>query len=71
MRLRVTGYYQGEYMYMLDNNSLIMNYMEYSIKRESKVQLISKVKYDMVYKPNRPYVNKKGRLIIGDGIKKD
>ena len=24
----------------------------------------------MVYKPNRPYVNKKGRLILGDGIKK-
>ena len=68
MRLRVTGYYQGEYMYMLDNKGLIMNYMEYSVKRESKVQLISKVKYNMVYKPNRPYANKKGRLIIGDGI---
>ena len=24
----------------------------------------------MVYKPNRPYVNKKGRLILGNGIKK-
>ena len=24
----------------------------------------------MVYKPNRPYVNKRGRLILGDGIKK-
>ena len=24
----------------------------------------------MVYKPNRPYVNKKGRLILGDGLKK-
>ena len=24
----------------------------------------------MVYKPNRPYLNKKGRLILGDGIKK-
>ena len=24
----------------------------------------------MVYKPNRLYVNKKGRLIIGNGIKK-
>ena len=24
----------------------------------------------MDYKPNRPYVNKKGRLILGDGIKK-
>ena len=23
----------------------------------------------MVDKPNRPYVNKKGRLILGDGIK--
>ena len=37
MRLRVTAYYQGEYMYMLGNNGLIMNYMEYSVKRESKV----------------------------------
>ena len=37
MRLRVTGYYQGEYMYMLGNNGLIMNYMEYGVKRESKV----------------------------------
>ena len=24
----------------------------------------------MVYKPNRPYVNKKGQLTLGDGIKK-
>ena len=24
----------------------------------------------MIYKPNRPYVNKKGRLILGDGINK-
>ena len=24
----------------------------------------------MIYKPSRPYVNKKGRLILGDGIKK-
>ena len=23
----------------------------------------------MVYKPNRPYVNKKGRLILSDGIR--
>ena len=37
MRLRVTGYYEGEYMHMLGNNGLIMNYMEYGIKRESKV----------------------------------
>ena len=37
MRLRVTGYYQGKYTYMLDGNGLIMNYMEYGVKRESKV----------------------------------
>ena len=24
----------------------------------------------MVYKPNRPYINKKGRLILDNGIKK-
>ena len=24
----------------------------------------------MVYKPSRPYINKKGRLILGEGIKK-
>ena len=29
--------YQGEYMDMLGNNGLIMNYMEYGVKRESKV----------------------------------
>ena len=37
MRLKVTGYYQGEYMHMLDNNGLIMNYMEHGVKRESIV----------------------------------
>ena len=37
MRLRVTGYYQGKYTYMLDGNGFIMNYMEYGVKRESKV----------------------------------
>ena len=24
----------------------------------------------MVYKPNRPYINKNGRLLLGNGIKK-
>ena len=37
MRLRVTGYYQGDYMHMLGNNGLIMNYMKYDVKRESNV----------------------------------
>ena len=46
-----------------------MNYMEYGVKRESIIQLISKLKYNMVYKPNRPYIDKRGRLILGEGIK--
>ena len=37
MRLRVTGYYQGESMHMLGTNGLIMNYMKYGVKRESNV----------------------------------
>ena len=37
VRLRPTGYYHGEYMYMLGNNGLIMNYMVHGVKRESKV----------------------------------
>ena len=37
MRLRATGNYQGEYMYMLGNNGLIMNYMEYGVKRNKSL----------------------------------
>ena len=33
MRLYVTGYYQGEYMYMLTKDGLIMNHKEYSIAK--------------------------------------
>ena len=33
MRLYVTGYYQGEYMYMLTKDSLVMNHKEYSIAK--------------------------------------
>ena len=43
-RLRVTGYYQGDYMYMLGNNSFIMNYMEYGVKREKKSNYYQKFK---------------------------
>ena len=33
MRLYVTGYYQGEYMYMLTKEGLIMSHKEYSIAK--------------------------------------
>ena len=33
MRLYITGYYQGEYMYMLTKDGLIMNHKEYSIAK--------------------------------------
>ena len=34
MRLHVTGYFQGEYMYMLGKDGLIMNYKEYSVNKQ-------------------------------------
>ena len=34
MRLRVTGYFQGEYMYMLGKEGLIMNYKKYGVNKE-------------------------------------
>ena len=33
MRLRVTGYYQGEYLYSLTNDGLLMNYKEYGVNK--------------------------------------
>ena len=36
MRLYVTGYYQGEYMYMLTKDGLVMNHKEYSIAKIKK-----------------------------------
>ena len=37
MRLRITGYSQGEYMYMLSRAGLIMNYKEYSVNKQKLV----------------------------------
>ena len=34
MRLHVTGYYQGEYMYMLGKDGLILNYKEYTVQNK-------------------------------------
>ena len=36
MRLYVTGYYQGKYMYMLTKEGLVMNHKEYSIVKIKK-----------------------------------
>ena len=33
MRLYITGYYQGEYMYLLTKDGLVMNHKEYSIAK--------------------------------------
>ena len=33
MRLRITGYFQGEYNYMINSNGLIMNYKEYGVSK--------------------------------------
>ena len=37
MSLRVTGYFQGEYMYMLGKGGLIMNYKEYGVNKQKTV----------------------------------
>ena len=37
MRLFVTGYFQGEYMYMLGKNELIMKHKEYGVNKQKAV----------------------------------
>ena len=37
MRLQVTGFYQGEYLYSLSNEGLIMNYKKYSVNKPKSV----------------------------------
>ena len=37
MRLRVTGYYQGEYLYSLSNEGLIMNFKEYGVNKRKSI----------------------------------
>ena len=37
MRLRVTGYFQAEYMYMLGKDGLIMNFKEYGVSKQKPV----------------------------------
>ena len=37
MRLRVTGYFQGEYMYMLSKDGLIINDKEYVENKQKTV----------------------------------
>ena len=59
----MTGNYQGEYMYMLGKDGLIMNYREYTVQKTKQKKLILKM-------IKRPYINKRGRLILGDGQKK-
>ena len=39
IRLRMTGYFQGEYMYMLGKDGLIMNYKEYGLNKQKTVTL--------------------------------
>ena len=37
MRLRVTGYYQGEYLYTLTQDGLSKFCKEYGLKRQSNI----------------------------------
>ena len=37
MKLRVTGYYQGEYLYTLSRSGLLMSYKEYGISKNKDI----------------------------------
>ena len=37
VRLHITGYFQGEYMYMLSKDGFIMNYKEYGMNKQKPV----------------------------------
>ena len=37
LRLHVTGYFLGEYMYMLNKDGLIMNYKEYGANKQKSL----------------------------------
>ena len=39
MRLCVTGHYQGEYLYLLSIEELIMNYKEYRVNKTNSIAL--------------------------------
>ena len=61
----MTGYYPDEYMYMLGNSGLIMNYKEYTVQKTKQ----NKKKKKILKIIKRPYINKRGRLILGEGQK--
>ena len=63
MRLCITGYFQGEYMYMLSKDGLIMNYKEYGMNKQKTVT----VSLAMVA---RPYIKKTRTNYFGFGKKK-
>ena len=39
IRLRVTGHYQSEYLYLLSNEGLIMNYKVYGVSKPNSIAL--------------------------------
>ena len=39
MRWHVTGYYQGEFMYILGKDGFIVSYKEYTVQKTKKINL--------------------------------
>ena len=58
MRLRVTGYYQDEYLYSMARQGLIMNYKENGVKKKQRSKLRTMRVAKKLYLKN-------GRLILG------
>ena len=45
MRLRVTGYSQGEYLYNLSNKGLLMMHKDYTISKQNDIALAAWVSF--------------------------
>ena len=43
MRLRVTGYSQGKYLYTLSDKGLLMMYKDYTISKQKDIALAARV----------------------------
>lgn len=41
MRIRVIGYYQGEYLYTLSNQGILLPFKDYGIVEKSKIVVLA------------------------------
>lgn len=71
MRLWVTGYYQGEYLYTQLNKGLILIYKDYSVAKNFKVTAKKQtlLKNEVIKRVKIPYI-KNRKLILDKNSKR-